>query len=206
MQGATSPPAAVAMVELPIRGQWFARPIADAEAAWLLVQELPGTVAVSAGEAYQLKVAPDVQDEELDRTAQQLRNLTSLWSLDLSRCERVTDSGLAHLAHLISLQSLNLFGCERVTNRGLAHLWSLSSLQSLRLTCCAVTDDGMKHLGSLTSLRSLEMSWCKVTDEGLAHLRSLISLQKLSLYGCAQVTDSGVIALSRALPACKIFR
>ena len=45
----------------------------------------------------------------------------------------------------------------------------------------------------------------KVTDAGLKELTALKELQTLDLTG-TQVTDSGVAALQKALPDCKIIR
>ena len=66
-----------------------------------------------------------------------------LRTLDLSRCEAITDGGLAHLARLAALQTLNLGDCKAITDGGPAHLAGLAALQTLTLTRCdAITDTG----------------------------------------------------------------
>ncbi len=49
-------------------------------------------------------------------------------SLDLTKCNRVTDAGgLEHVARLSALTSLNLSHCTRITEGGLAHVGCLVS-------------------------------------------------------------------------------
>jgi hypothetical protein len=66
-----------------------------------------------------------------------------LQTLNLSRCELVTDEVLGCLRGLAQLSSLSLNGCRRVTDAGLAHLHQLSALRLLSLTgCTQLTDEG----------------------------------------------------------------
>jgi hypothetical protein len=51
-----------------------------------------------------------------------LGNVSSLTSLKLSRCAKLTDKGLAELARLPALTSLHLTDCFRVTAKGLTAL------------------------------------------------------------------------------------
>ena len=113
-----------------------------------------------------------------------LRNLPSYRYLDLTRCKRITDAGLAHISTLTSLQHLDLDNCTRITDAGLAHLSTLTSLQHLDLNnCTRITDAGLAHISTLTSLQHLYLSFCpSITDAGLAHLSTLTSLQHLNLY------------------------
>src|ERR1700761_960379 len=72
--------------------------------------------------------------QKLSRLPPELERLTSLESLNLFGCERLS-CGLSLLAGLTSLQSLNLAGCEQISG-DLSHLARLISLQYLDLACC----------------------------------------------------------------------
>ena len=94
----------------------------------------------------------------------------------MSKCDRVTDTGLRHLvSHCYKLRYLNTRGCTHITD---------ASLLSLASSC--------------TRLRSLDLGKCDVTDNGLRHLaHRLPGLRKLSVRGCQLVGDPGVLAVSR---------
>ena len=96
--------------------------------------------------------------------------------LSVSKCDRVSDTGLRHLvSHCYKLRYLNTRGCAPVTD---ATLLSLSN--------------------SCTRLRSLDMGKCDVTDNGLRHLATQLPLlRKLSVRGCQLVGDTGVMAVAR---------
>ena len=94
----------------------------------------------------------------------------------MSKCERVSDTGLRHLvSHCYKLRYLNTRGCAPVTD---------ATILSLASHC--------------SRLRSLDIGKCDVTDNGLRHLASrLPGLRKLSVRGCQLVGDPGVLAVSR---------
>ena len=56
------------------------------------------------------------------RAFKALGNVSSLTSLKLSGCARLTDKGLAELARLPALTSMHLTACPRVTAKGLTAL------------------------------------------------------------------------------------
>eukprot|EP00759_Apiculatamorpha_spiralis_P017702 PhF_6_TR23814/c4_g1_i2/m.33353 len=65
----------------------------------------------------------------------------SLKSLCLRESTQITDKCVAYLSNphqsmLTSLTSLDLCGCEKITDTGLAHLSMLTSLTSLNVCCC----------------------------------------------------------------------
>jgi len=89
------------------------------------------------------------------RWLQALAGLTAhLTSLDLTGCVQVLDDGLrASLAGLTTLTSLNLACCHRVSNVELRALAGLTALTSLDLSFCGqVSDDGLRSLASLPSM------------------------------------------------------
>ena len=122
-----------------------------------------------------------------------VRSLQHVTSLDLSRCNKIMDAGLAHLGQLSQLTNLNLESCKQITDAGLAHLGQLSQLTNLRLgNCNQITDAGLACLGQLSQLANLFLSCCnQITDAGLAHLGQLSQLTNLNLPYSEQITDAG---------------
>ena len=75
-----------------------------------------------------------------------LVGLPELTRLDLTRCKRITDAGLAHLPALAKLEHLDLSGCEWVTDAGLVHLAKMPALRHVGLRNTQVTDTGAARL------------------------------------------------------------
>ncbi len=131
-----------------------------------------------------------ITDASLEYLAKKIPSLTSF---NLTRCERITDAGLAHLVTL-PLNNLNLSFCVQITDAGLGHLVTLP-LNNLNLSFCVqITDAGLAHLVALP-LNNLNLSFCvQITDAGLAHLVTL-PLNHLNLEWCLQITDAGLAHL-----------
>jgi hypothetical protein len=73
-------------------------------------------------------------------------------SLDLSRCEQVSDDGLRSLKCLASLTSLNMTSNRQVLDNELRSLAGLTALTKLDLSLCdQVSYDGMRSLAGLTA-------------------------------------------------------
>eukprot|EP00457_Paulinella_chromatophora_P012355 gb/GEZN01012562.1/.p1 GENE.gb/GEZN01012562.1/~~gb/GEZN01012562.1/.p1 ORF type:complete len:309 (-),score=7.13 gb/GEZN01012562.1/:61-987(-) len=115
--------------------------------------------------------------------------------LDLSKCHWITDEWLVHLASL-PLHHLNIMGCTQITDAGLAHLVTLP-LQHLNLdSCVRITNAGLAHLVSLP-LQHLNLASCtRITNAGITHLAAL-KLQSLNLSKC-EITDAGLAHLADA--------
>jgi hypothetical protein len=132
-----------------------------------------------------------------------LRRLDHLETLDLSRCVRVTDSGLQGLAGIESLKEITLGTSDArgpaVTDQSLAFLETLPHLKIVSLANTGVTDSGLVHLKGLNELELVDLDNTLVTDAGLDHLRGLPRLKYLSLIG-TKVTGQGVLALMQARP------
>ncbi|MCP4375551.1 MAG: hypothetical protein GY794_05175 [bacterium] len=131
-----------------------------------------------------------------------LKGLTKLERLDLEDCVNITDAGLARLKGLTTLEHLGLWSCYNITDAGLAHLKVLTKLERLDLLCCDnITDAGLAHLKELTKLGTLKLSGCdKITDAGLVHLKGLTKLEQLDLSCCDKITKAGIAELKKALP------
>jgi internalin A len=121
--------------------------------------------------------------ETLNVLPLELQRLTSLQTLNLSACKRISD--LSPLSGMTSLQTLNLSWCEQLTE--LSPLTGLTSLQTLDLSWCCELGGDLTWLGCLTSLQTLDLSWCYRLRGDLSPLAHLISLQMLNLSGCKQL-------------------
>ncbi|XP_048863307.1 dynein regulatory complex subunit 6 [Brienomyrus brachyistius] len=121
-----------------------------------------------------------------------------LCSLNLSSCERVGDMSLVRLAQRCSsLRHLDLSYCERLTDTGLECLGLLSSLVSLDLTGTNIQDQGLASLGSIAALRNLSVSKCPwITDAGIEKLcEEARDLESLDLSHCLVLSNQTVKAL-----------
>jgi len=108
-----------------------------------------------------------------------LAGLSSLQTLNLSRCESLTD--VSSLAGLSGLQTLNLHNCRSLTD--VSSLAGLSGLQTLDLRGCGSLTD-VSSLAGLSGLQTLHLSWCEsLTD--VSSLAGLSGLQTLHIIGTA---------------------
>ncbi len=148
-------------------------------AACLLTLDACDSQSTAQKSLTELKLPDSTTDKQL---AQKVKGLTTLKWLDLNRCYRITDAGLAHLKGLTKLEKLYLIGCTRIT------------------------DAGLVHLKGLTTLKVLDLSRTNITDDGLAHLKGLTNLEKLDLFYCDKITAAGVQSLQKALPDCRIMK
>ncbi|GLC36772.1 hypothetical protein PLESTB_000784500 [Pleodorina starrii] len=126
--------------------------------------------------------------------------MTRLRSLDLSNCLNLLDSTLPHLTALSSLTSLRLRGCWKLSGSGLGALHPpLLCLHRLDLSDCRVTDEGLQQVARLSCLTSLQLrrSWA-VRAPGLAALSRLTRLAALDL-GSTNTDDTGLEQLVSGL-------
>ncbi|MCE9519255.1 MAG: protein kinase [Verrucomicrobia bacterium] len=115
----------------------------------------------------------------------------------------VTDAGLADLASATSLQTLYLENCKKITDKGFASLRSLKSLNGLVLNRTNFDDAGVSAIAELKSLENLSLQRTQITDAGLAKLTTLTSLKKVGIRE-TKVTDAGIAAFKKALPNCEV--
>jgi len=100
-------------------------------------------------------------------------------------CE-IRDPVMPFLGKLVSLTYLNL-SCNRIGDSGTAHLKNLRNLIDLNLSMNPlVTDTTLDALSELHTLRNLNLNFCKlISSEGIAKLsRKLPSLSNLEIVGC----------------------
>ncbi|POS84691.1 hypothetical protein EPUL_004501 [Erysiphe pulchra] len=121
------------------------------------------------------------KDPEIDiLTNIPLVPIRKLRYLDISRCHRVTDSGIKSLAHLtLDLQGLMLNGCSRIGNEGLKDVVN--------------STPNLTHL-DLEDLSNLTNDFFKET---LAKAPCALTLKHLSISCCEQIGDPGMVPIFR---------
>ena len=128
-----------------------------------------------------------------DKGLAELKSLTSLKTLGLNRCRRITDAGLAIIKDLKQLESLTLYNTP-IKNARIADWKANKKLTSLTLrSCSTLTAASTKNIGAITSLRSLNLSnntW--VSSTSLRDLKTLKELRDLDLSYCTRIMSSGV--------------
>lgn len=93
--------------------------------------------------------------------------LTQLQNLNLSSASLITDEGLKGICQgLKGLKSLNLKRCNRLTNNGIRSVSALVELTYLNLSALTfLTHEGLKPLRRLSGLVILKMNDCPLVDD-----------------------------------------
>ncbi|KAK1564354.1 hypothetical protein Q3G72_001371 [Acer saccharum] len=117
-----------------------------------------------------------------------------LRSLNVADCHRVTSSALWALTGMTCLKDLDLSRCTKVTDTGISHLISISTLEKLFIPETGVTASGVALLSSLKNLSVLDLGGLPVTDMALSSLQVLTKLQYLDLWG-SKLTNKGAAVL-----------
>jgi hypothetical protein len=130
---------------------------------------------------------------------------SSLSSLCLALCYRVTDTGLQlGVARLSSLTSLSLAFCSGISNTGVASLHPLGVLLTeLDLAGCyrvnGLLEGSSSLFDGLRHLHRLDLSKTGVTDEAVAAVaRRPNRLQEIRLASCSRLTYVGLQTLQHA--------
>ena len=100
------------------------------------------------------------------------------------------------------LTRLDVSFCDRVTDSSMAHVGNgLLNLTSLSLSACGITDVGVSRISRDLAkvLQVLNIGQCaKVTDDGLAAIaKNMRVLSSVDLYGCTNVTPKGLKSLEK---------
>jgi hypothetical protein len=130
----------------------------------------------------------------------ELRRCRRLKWLDLNET-KVTSDGLRHLAAMPDLAGLMLSRTE-VGDEGMACLSSHRQLAHLGLEETRVTSKGIEHLRGCSALSDLFLSNTSVDDAAVETLSSLRNLTSLIL--TRKMSGAGVLAVSDALPGCRV--
>ncbi|GBF99875.1 hypothetical protein Rsub_12671 [Raphidocelis subcapitata] len=96
-------------------------------------------------------------------------SIASLTSLDIARCQQVSDAALSQLSALTQLSSLRLSGLWSVGDAGLSALSALTGLTSLSLhSPLRATAPGLRPLAALSRLEALSLCVPQDTGPGAA--------------------------------------
>eukprot|EP00939_MAST-03C_sp_MAST-3C-sp1_P003301 g3301.t1 len=133
----------------------------------------------------------------IDDGALVLFSKCSQWleELRLEEASKVTDAGIAALTKKCSnLRFVSLNRCVRITDVSVAHLVRYCpNLSELNMYCCSnITDVALHTIGGLGKVDG---------EDGDTPRRRKSSLRSLNLKLCPQITDDGIVALSRGCPA-----
>jgi len=78
---------------------------------------------------------------------------------------------------------------------------SEKELQSIDLRYCKnITDKGIRKLQHFTSLETIDISYTNITDKSLEQLTKNKNLKYILLSGCNNITDDGVLSISKLEP------
>ncbi len=137
---------------------------------WQEFDRGPGYFNVSPEDAVCVRLK-SISDEELQTLVGELRDLPTLYSLDLSENRNLSDASLRYLKDLPQLRELNL-SSTNISSRGMEHLSELPHLERLILTYCNhMSDAVVKHLRSLNNLEYLDIQRClSITRAGVNKL------------------------------------
>jgi F-box/leucine-rich repeat protein 2/20 len=128
-----------------------------------------------------------------------ISNANCLETLILDGCKMVNNVGIHFLAQgktSSTLKTLDLCECCRITDEGIGLLPQMVALRDLSLAKCGatITDKGVASLASSKNLQSLNLSWLpNVSDLSILAIRSGCSdLKELVLSGCDQITGTSL--------------
>ncbi|KAJ0989338.1 hypothetical protein J5N97_007694 [Dioscorea zingiberensis] len=117
-----------------------------------------------------------------------------LLRLSIADCKGVNNSALWALTGMGCLKELDLSRCSRITDTGIKHLLSIPNLEKLFISETGLTTDGVMLVCSFKNLVVLDMGGLPVTDEALCSLQALTQLEHLDLWG-SKISDDGAVVL-----------
>lgn len=136
-----------------------------------------------------ISLGPDITDAGLLSL-----EMLPLRCLDIEKCAKVTDNGIASLSVIKSLCELNLSSCVQITDNGISFVSSLTLLTKLNISCTAVTDVGLSYVTQgLKLLKELNMGYCwLITNDGVCCVSVLLHLKTIMLNDCVNI-DIGLL-------------
>lgn len=147
-----------------------------------------------------------------DSELEQLNQMRSLTSLDLTGCKEITRRGLTHFCMTPGkIKTLVLDDCPRITNNFFFFVVNFNNLEKLSLRgCFRISDNGIEALSSLKQMRHLDLSLCAtqsstssdaitecptITDVALKTISRMTQLETLQMEKCKKITDQGILLL-----------
>ncbi|XP_043703540.1 F-box protein At3g58530-like [Telopea speciosissima] len=132
-----------------------------------------------------------------------IKSSQNLTTLDLAKCNKITDQALEAIGAASSLRVLNLRGCSLVTDWGLASLATGSTSRTLKklvLTeCDQITDHGVSLLQQIYFLQELNLAECgpRVTDTGGVAIAAIRTLERLDFSWLINISDISLLAIAQ---------
>jgi hypothetical protein len=109
---------------------------------------------------------------------------------------------LQDIASLPKLRSLELRKCNHITDDNLCRVTSCNTLEKLVIDDCYASGDFLQGIASLPNLRALELRKCReITDYNFSRVTSCNTLEKLVIYDC--YTAGGFLRDIGLLPGLK---
>ena len=122
---------------------------------------------------------------------------------------QVTDRGLQLLAgtNLPKLETISLSRCSRITDEGLKHLAQIKSLRNLYLAYNPqITDLGIQYISAINGLSWIVLDGCdQLTDASLSFLSEIPSLSRIELSGCKGITPEAIARFKESSPNCRVI-
>ena len=139
-----------------------------------------------------------------DASSAVLRQLTRLRFVKFVYNKNISDRMLRDLAHLPDLRSLSCVYCSGITDQGIQHLTALRGcLEYLSVWYCTkISSACADALAQMQVLKALDVANCDLLDDQFlfrlaASPTVRASLMSVNIWGCAKVTDAGVVQLAR---------
>ena len=134
----------------------------------------------------------DADGQMTDTMIDDIADVASVTSLNLSGSRALTDAGFDHLARLPNLRHLDLSGTA-ITDRSLVVLRHLPKLETISLAMTDITDEGVVHLAACDALEHVNLSWTQTGDNAI---RALTGKRRLKHFRSGNgVTDAGLMLL-----------
>jgi hypothetical protein len=132
------------------------------------------------------------------KTLHTFKNVKTLKQLEISGLVKLIDADLSNLKELRSLTHLTFSDCDLITDSGILNFGKMSQMKELVLwNNNAVKGTCLSFLKNMTFLESLDISDCSnLEDVALSHVKARKSLKKLHLDNCPKLTDKGFSYLS----------
>lgn len=118
---------------------------------------------------------------------------------------RVTNDVVMDIGKLTSLRSLTLANCPKVTDEGVKHLRTSLPLWNLSLNGTQCSDAGVRHISKVKTLEVLDLGNTPITNGFAEHIRELNQLQYLQVEGTA-VSEAAQAELQKTFPGLTIRR
>uniref|UniRef100_A0A0E0HB32 Disease resistance R13L4/SHOC-2-like LRR domain-containing protein n=1 Tax=Oryza nivara TaxID=4536 RepID=A0A0E0HB32_ORYNI len=121
--------------------------------------------------------------------------------LKLADCKNVNSSAVWALSGMSTLKELDLSRCSKISDAGIKHIASIESLEKLHVSQTGLTDNGVMAISSLINLRLLDLGGVRFTDKALRSLQAvsmlvmvLTQLEHLDIWG-SEITNEGASVL-----------